>query len=332
MSVVSVEVRDQSQVAEARRVATTIATACGCTPTSTGRVALVATELATNLLKHGGGGELLLSTYDAEGSGGVQLLALDRGRGMQDVQACLRDGYSTAGSPGHGLGAVRRQSEFFDIFSQPGHGTAVLSRVVSVGAFQEQPESATKTGFITVPKPGEEVCGDALSIAPTQIGLTLLVADGLGHGQEAAVASLEAVRLFQRHVGLSLAELLQVMHAGMRATRGAAAAVVRFDTAQARVSFGGVGNIAGTVHTAGQSRHMISMNGTLGHVARKIQAFDYACPAGSLVILHSDGLSTSWSLEKYPGLQQRDPTLIAAVLYRDHARRRDDATVLVRKV
>ncbi|MET0659331.1 MAG: SpoIIE family protein phosphatase [Steroidobacteraceae bacterium] len=329
---VSVEVRDQSQVGEARRVATTIATASGCGPTGSGRVAIVATEMATNLLKHGGGGELLLSTYEAASSSGVQLLALDSGKGMQDVQACLRDGYSTAGSAGHGLGAVQRQSELFDIFSQPGLGTAVLSRVASADTLQARMGTSTNTGFVNVPKPGEEVCGDALCIAPTQTGLTMLVADGLGHGQEAAVASLEAVRLFLRHVGVTLAELLQLMHAGMRATRGAAVAIAHFDPVQARVSFAGVGNIAGIVHTAGQSRHMVSMNGTLGHVARKVQAFDYACPAGSVVILHSDGLSTNWSLEKYPGLQQRDPTLIAAVLYRDHARRRDDATVLVAKV
>ncbi|MET0985319.1 MAG: ATP-binding SpoIIE family protein phosphatase [Steroidobacteraceae bacterium] len=329
---VALEVRDQSQVAEARRLATTTAAASGCGPTSSGRVAIVATELATNLLKHGGGGELLLSTYEAPGSCGVQLLALDSGKGMPDVQACLRDGYSTAGSAGHGLGSVRRQSELFDVFSLPGLGTAVLSRVSSSETFQVQTSATARSGFINVPKPGEEVSGDALSIAPIQIGLTMLVADGLGHGQEAAVASLEAVRLFQRHAGLSLTELLELMHAGMRATRGAAAAIVRFDPAQPRVSFAGVGNVAGIVHTPGQARHMVSMNGTLGHNARKVQAFDYPCPAGSLVILHSDGLSTSWSLDKYPGLRQRDPTLIAAVLYRDHARRRDDATVLVTKV
>lgn len=328
----AVEVRDQSQVAEARRVAISVASASGCGATSSGRVAIVATELATNLLKHGGGGELLLSTYETSRSSGVQLLALDNGKGMHDVQSCLRDGYSTAGSAGHGLGAVRRQSEMFEIFSWPALGTAVLSRVAA-GETLTMPAGTTAcdVGFINVPKPGEDVCGDAHSVAQTDAGLTLLVVDGLGHGQEAARAALEAVRLFQRNAGRTLPEILEFMHVGLRATRGAAASIVRFHSTEPRVSYAGIGNIAGIVSHVGQTRHMVSMNGTLGLNARKMQTFEYACPPGSVVVLHSDGLSTNWSLDKYPGLRQRDAALIAAVLYRDHARRRDDSTVLVAK-
>jgi hypothetical protein len=75
---------------------------------------------------------------------------------------------------------------------------------------------------------------------------------------------------------------------------------------------------------------MISMPGTAGYNARKIQSFQYPF-TGGMVILCSDGLSTSWGLSKYPNLQSFHPTLIAALLYRDFSRRRDDATVLVGK-
>lgn len=326
---IAIEVRDPSHVAEARRIASSIAAASGSGPISTGRVAIVATELATNLLKHGGGGEMLLSSYEQRGAGGVQLIALDKGPGMRDLQACLQDGYSTAGSAGHGLGAVHRQSELFEVVSWPGLGTAVLSRVSAAETFTASSASTDGWGFVNIPKPGEDVSGDAFSVAHTASGRTIMVADGLGHGQEAAAAALEAVRLFQSNAARPLTDVLQFMHAGLRATRGAAAAIVRFDPQHPRVDYAGIGNIAGIVVAAGQTRHMISLNGTLGHNARKVQSFEYPAPAGSRVIMHSDGLATSWSVEKYPGLMQQHPTLIAAVLYRDYARRRDDVTVLV---
>ena len=94
--------------------------------------------------------------------------------------------------------------------------------------------------------------------------------------------------------------------------------------------YSGVGNIVGVIAANGELRRMVSMPGTAGHNARKIQAFEYPFTAG-LVILHSDGIASSWTLERYPNLVARHPTLIAAVLYRDLTRHRDDATVLVAK-
>src|SRR6202012_3364387 len=90
---------------------------------------IIATELSTNLIKHGSGGEILVGAYEDNESQGIEVLALDKGAGMSNVAACLEDGYSSAGTAGHGLGAVIRQSHFVDIGSWPGIGTAVLARV-----------------------------------------------------------------------------------------------------------------------------------------------------------------------------------------------------------
>lgn len=62
---------------------------------------------------------------------------------------------------------------------------------------------------------------------------------------------------------------------------------------------------------------------------RRRQAFTYPWSPDAVVVLHSDGLRTRWRLDAYPGLARRHPSLIAGVLYRDFARRRDDVTVLV---
>jgi len=327
---IDTSVKEASDVAEARRAATTEAQHQGFGENDVGRVALVATELATNLIKHGGGGELLVGSYEEGGTTGVEILALDKGRGMSNVEDCLRDGYSSAGTQGHGLGSVIRQSHFVDIASWPGVGTAVLAQVTSGKASPQRVPSHTGWGAVSVAKAEEEVCGDSWSVSRNGDVVTLFVADGLGHGQEAADASVEAVRVFQRFQGHQIPTLLDYVHGGLRSTRGAAVSLARFDPAAKKIVFAGVGNVAGVLSSNGTLRRMVSMPGTAGYNARKIQSFEYPFERG-LVILHSDGLSSSWSLGQYTNLDVAHPTLIAGVLYRDFGRRRDDATVLVGK-
>jgi anti-sigma regulatory factor (Ser/Thr protein kinase) len=325
-----VVVNDESQVGGARRAASNLAQQLGFGEVDAGRVALVATELATNLLKHGGGGEMLLVSCETGAGASVEVLALDQGPGMADVPACMADGYSSAGTAGGGLGAVVRLSQYVDIASWPGVGTGVLARLAA--GSQKPPENSNifEIGVVAVAKPGEEVSGDAWAVAENAGSCTLLVADGLGHGPEAAHASAEAVRMFHRFIGHQPATLLEYIHGGLRATRGAAASIARFYPDVGAMIFAGIGNVAGALVANGDLRRMVSMPGTLGYNVRKIQAFEYSF-GGGIVILHSDGLSANWTLSRYPSLQRSDPTLIAGLLYRDFTRHRDDATVLVAK-
>ncbi|MBV9533444.1 MAG: SpoIIE family protein phosphatase [Bradyrhizobium sp.] len=324
---IALAVQDQSQVSETRRRATEIAERQGFGGTDSGRVALVATELATNILRHGNGGELLVGAYGEGPNSGIELIALDNGPGIANVVASLADGYSTAGTAGKGLGAVVRQSHFVDIASWPGNGTAILARLKQ-GAPSEGFSDTSQIGAVSVPKLGEDICGDSWSVSVKPEATTLLVVDGLGHGPEAAEAAVAAVRLFHRFNGHRAPVLLEYIHGGLRATRGAAVSLARFQPGSGRIIYSGVGNVAGVIIANGELRRMVSMPGTAGHNVRKIQAFEYPFTAG-LVILHSDGISSSWTLDRYPGLAARHPSLIAAVLYRDLTRHRDDATVLV---
>ena len=327
---ISLEVNEGSQVAEARRVTVGIAEKHGFDTADAGRVALVTTELATNLIKHVGRGEILAGPY-AEGiETGIEVLALDQGRGMANVQNCLADGYSSAGTAGKGLGAVVRQSSFVDIASWPGVGTAVLARIGAVRDSTSKVDRRWSFGAVSIAKSGEEACGDSWAIEESGTTVTLLVADGLGHGPDAAEAAVEAVRLFRRFRGHQIPTLLDYVHGGLRSTRGAAVSVARYDPAARTVIFAGIGNVAGVLASEDGLRRMVSMPGTAGYNVRKIQSFQYPF-GGGLVILCSDGLSTSWTLARYPNLDKAHPTLIASVLYRDFARRRDDTTVLVGK-
>jgi hypothetical protein len=294
-------------------------------------VAIVATEAATNLSKHARGGVIILQGLQEDGAqGGLDILALDQGPGMPDVERCLADGYSTAGSPGAGLGAMARLSATFDIHSLPGTGTAVLARLWSAPLAGRPRASDLEFGAVSLPLAGEEVCGDQWAIAEVAGTTLLLVADGLGHGPQAAEAAREAVRVFRTQASLGPAGIIQAAHAALRSTRGAALAVARIDPEGGAVVYAGVGNIAGAIlgTAADRSTSLVSHNGTVGHTIRKVQEFTYPWAPGSLLIMNSDGLTTQWQLGRYLGLASRHPGLVAGTLYRDFKRGRDDVTVV----
>jgi anti-sigma regulatory factor (Ser/Thr protein kinase) len=324
----AVAIRDPTDVADARRRVGGMVAQLGYDFTAAGRVAIVVTELAQNLLRHGGGGEILAGN-DPQQPAGIEILALDRGPGMADVGACLRDGYSTGGTSGNGLGAVKRLVRQMLWHSVPGKGTAVLVRMGG----KDLAESAERnTAVLCVPETGETVCGDTAAIVVRPDGnIGILLADGLGHGPHAASASGEAARLFRKHATTSPRDMLTILHAGLRATRGAAVAAASIDPKAKQVTYGGIGNIAGFIIDAGGVRRMVSHSGTAGHTAGRMQDFHYPLHGGPVLVMHSDGLATSWSPKSHPGLFALDPLLIAGVLYRDHARGRDDASVVVWK-
>jgi anti-sigma regulatory factor (Ser/Thr protein kinase) len=323
-SQVVITVTEISQVAEARRRAGEVAARAGLDDTDAGKVALLVTELGTNLVKHATGGQILLRV---SGEKSVEIISLDRGPGIGNVSHCMRDGYSTAGSPGTGLGALRRVASECDIHSIPQKGTSILARVISRDVKNAAPDEP-QIGIVSVAKPGEEQCGDGWTINTLADRQLCAVADGLGHGPEAARASSLALKYVYEQRHRSPKEILEYVHAGIRSTRGAALSLAEISRAGRVVRFAGVGNVAGVILDGETSRHMVSLNGTLGYQAPTVIEFTYPWSETSLLILHSDGLSSRWSLASYPGLLARDPSLIAGVLYRDFARGSDDITVL----
>jgi anti-sigma regulatory factor (Ser/Thr protein kinase) len=320
-----VPVTEPSQVGDARRAAAAIAARLGFGTTPAGRLAIVVTEAAGNLVKHAGGGQLVWRQVGTPARPGVEMVALDRGPGIGEVARALEDGFSTTGTPGTGLGAIRRLSDDFDLYSGHGRGTAVLSRVY---AHPPAPDTTPlRSGAVCVPKPHEEVSGDAWAVDDRPAGARVLVVDGLGHGPDAHRAARAALAAAAPDRG-GPAETVEACHLALRSTRGAALAVAEIDLAAGRVRFAGVGNVTGAVFGGTRRQNMVSMNGTAGQGAARVRAFDYAWEPRATLVMASDGLATRWSLDDYPGLAARDPALIAGVLYRDHTRGRDDVTVV----
>lgn len=319
-----IAVNDTSQVAEARRLIGDFAATIGLPQERIDQLAIVVTELATNIVKHGSGGHLHARQFDDAEGAGLELIALDRGKGMSDVSRCLRDGYSTAGSPGNGLGAIGRFADSMQIYSRAGVGSAIMTRLL----LRQRGANRMAIGAVLAPYPGEKACGDNWSFADAGAGPTLLLVDGSGHGVEAARAAKTAVDSFIDNAERPCEAIIDAIHHALAPTRGAAVAVARIDPMAKLVRLVGVGNISALMVEPAGTRHMVSHSGTAGHVAPRIREFTYEYASPPLVILHSDGLATRWDIAAYPGLTVQHPTLIAGVLLRDHRRGRDDASVV----
>ena len=326
---VCVALEDSSHVSAARMGVQGLARDLGFDETRTGRASIAVTEVGTNVLRHGGGGSLFARSLARGESLGIEVLALDKGPGMANFTWSSLDGVSTRGSQGAGLGAIQRQSDEFDVFT--GRDLGTIMRMVFWNRDTAPDPSPYEIGAVCVPKSGETVCGDAWACELHPAGATFLVADGLGHGPDACRAAAMAVEALKSRPEDTAIRILDLAHGRLRPTRGAAVAVIRHESASGEIAFAGVGNISSCLWDgAGASRRMmVSHNGIVGHNVHRSQEYRYPWTPGALLVAHSDGLESRWDIGSYPGLAACHASIIAAMLYREHSRQRDDVVVLV---
>lgn len=327
-----VPINDTSSVHEARRVARGVAQALEFSPARVDQIVICASELATNVHKHTRGGAVYLQPTPGSEVRDLQLLAVDDGPGVEPFDRCLADGYTTTGTLGAGLGAVRRTATRFATYSQLSRGTVVFARFrAEPGPGMLAPEPVD-VGALCLPARGQEISGDAYRIVDTETDLTLLVADGLGHGTDAARASHRALASLRHSADPHPPGLLNAIHQRLVGTRGAAAAVVHLDLEHGTGEFCGIGNVAGLVLDEGllSSRRLGSRPGILGLQAPPgPQSQTFALPPYGILLLHTDGISARWDLAHYPGLLAQPAIVLAAILVRDFWRHRDDGTIVV---
>jgi anti-sigma regulatory factor (Ser/Thr protein kinase) len=333
-------VEDASAVPACRKAVQVLAERLQFSAARIGQLALAVTEAASNLYKHAVQGSLLLCVNRDGPQPGIDLVTIDAGPGVRDVSAAVRDGHSTAGTLGIGLGAIQRLADFSDLYSLAGRGTSLVARFCAVPVGTTPPDPPALGGAARPPKPpwgagllrpitGETECGDAYGAVEAGGAVTAVLCDGLGHGPLAAAAAAEGVAAVLEDPAGEPAAVLERVHRRMGRTRGGAVGIVRIDGQQAR--FAGLGNVAASIVSGGERKSMISLPGIAGHQARTIRQFEYQVPPGAAVILHSDGISSRWEAAALPGIAARDPLLIAAVLLAAAGIHRDDAGILVLK-
>lgn len=329
-----VRVEEPSATAACRGAALALAGRLRFPATRTDELALAVTEAATNLHKHARQGSLLLRIGRHGGKPGIELITIDAGPGVTDASQALRDGHSTAGSLGIGLGAIRRLADFCDLYSAPGRGTVLVARFRP-----ERGEITIPYAGLIRPMTGETECGDNFGAVArssgagrggvTEVTVTGVLCDGLGHGPLASSAASVAVTAVLGEPETEPAALVDRAHQQMRHTRGGALGVVQVSGHVVR--FAGLGNITATLLANGSRKNMLSVPGIAGHQARVIRQFEYETTPGAAIILHSDGISSRWEAAALPGLSGRDPLVIAATVLAEAGTHRDDAGILVLK-
>jgi anti-sigma regulatory factor (Ser/Thr protein kinase) len=319
-----IRVEDASAVASCRSTAAAMAGKLAFPQARADQLNLAVTEAASNLHKHAREGALLLRINNDAAVPGIELVTIDTGPGLRDVRAALRDGHSTAGTLGIGLGAIRRLADFCDLYSMPGHGTGLVARF-----WPAPPQPVAGCAGLIRPIASEIESGDAFVAIQAGQVLTGVLCDGLGHGPLAAAASSEAVASVLEDPHGEPAVLLERVHRRLDRTRGGAVGIVQISGPVAK--FAGLGNVAAWILSGGSRAGMTSVPGIAGHQARTIRQFEYRAPDDAVIILHSDGLSSRWDIGALPGLAGKDPLVIAAVLLAEAGIHRDDAGVLVLK-
>ena len=298
-----------------------------------GELDIIVSELLSNLVKYAREGELLVRPGNIAGTGSIELISVDSGPGMADPRQMMTDGVSTGGSLGQGLGAIQRLANEFELYSHPDHGTVVLVRVHQKAIPAPKRSPLAEVRWIIVPKPGETVCGDACYTTLTTSSLLLFLGDGLGHGQFAQVAVEKAIQTLEQVPVDSPATLLGAIHEATTGTRGLVGTCAVFDFATRKWSLCGVGNIVTKIRGVTGVKNYLPHNGILGHsVPRVLLDVDMPYARGQVVIMTSDGLQSRWNPARYPGIGGYDLSILAALIYKECARRTDDMSVLVSKL
>ncbi|HEY6186096.1 MAG TPA: ATP-binding protein [Pyrinomonadaceae bacterium] len=344
----SIEIGHEAQVGTARRAVHDYASELGFNETALAEIDIVVQEIGTNAVAYSTGGGWLHFTVTLGADPGLELFYWDTGPGIYNMDRAIRDGVSTSGSLGAGLGAIRRLMDDFEIYStlpmtgrltlsqkrRTSHGTALLARKwlrQDVEDWTPGREEAKRFGVWSRPHPQEEVNGDAYYIARRGERELLAVIDGLGHGQGAKEAADVACDTLDDWMGERPDELLAAAHDALRATRGAVMGIVVIDHQSEVFQYAGVGNIAVRVFGTQERISLVSTNGTLGLRLGSIRLWTHPWAEGATLFMASDGLSEAWDIQSYPGLLKRSPQLMAGILMRDYGREADDATVLVAK-
>jgi anti-sigma regulatory factor (Ser/Thr protein kinase) len=324
---------DRSYFAILKKEIHNLAVAASFPAGKVGEVDIIVAELVSNLVKHAGGGQVWVKLVEEEGTPGIELISVDNGPGMTDVTRMVADGVSTKNTLGQGLGAMKRLSDVFQVYSQKDWGTVILIRLFKqeLPHYRKLPVEDTRS--VVLPKPGETACGDGFYHVTTKECIKLFLGDGLGHGPEADKAVTAAGAAFLGSSETDPAEILRHMNNEVKKTRGLVGTVAVFDLARKTWRVCGVGNISTKIQSPSNARSLMPYNGIIGlNVPRTLNAQEVPFEKGQYITMCSDGLKSKWDVSRYAAIQRYDPSILSASLLKDYSRNTDDMSVAVCKI
>lgn len=337
MEAVAIFVQTASDIGHARRKAVHAANDIGFNDKAVDEIAIVTTELATNLVRHRTiHGKIIISSCERDGGTGIEILAKDRGPGIAAPHIATMDHWSSNGTSGCGLGAVKRLMDEFEIQSRHSPEameteTSKIGTRITARKWLTLDRPPPKFVFSANSRPylGETANGDSFFVREDEAGLLVAVVDGLGHGPEAAIASNAAVAYVRENPDRELQDIQRNLHRILSATRGAAVTLARIDFAEQHLTHIGIGNVATRVYPVGPSQ-LVTSRGIVGMgVLPHLRVNSMPWPKDGTLIVYSDGLSDQWDPSDASLQWNENVTAIGNSLMRKLAKSNDDATVVV---
>ncbi len=323
---------DDASVAVAREAVREAASERGFSAVAIGELAIVVSELATNQIRHARSGRIALRSIARDGVAGLEILAVDRGPGIEDPTEALRGEPRITGSLGTGLSSVLRMTDEVDFDVRLREGTCVAAR-----KFVEPVRRRREVAIFGRPFEDESRSGDDALVLRDDHRLLVAVADGLGHGAAAREASSGAISVLRatgaERVARDPGAVFDESHRALEGTRGTVLSIAAIDEEASELTHAAIGNVVTHVVGVDGSRAFGGPSFVLG--MRGAQVLGRARPehhplrARDVVILFSDGLSSRARLERGDDVLHDHPLLIAHRLVRAFGRETDDVTVAV---
>ncbi len=330
----SYKIDDRSLIPFIKREIHNLALQLGFTPHRAAETDIIIAELTSNLIKYAKEGELLYRAHHSDGHNQIEIYCIDHGVGIDNVVKIMNDGYSSSNTLGQGLGAIKRLSNDFHIYSMRNWGTIQYIKILDKS---EIPEPPLLTGFnystVRVNYPGEKICGDGYHIKYLKEGFQIFVGDGLGHGANANEAVQQAIKAFKLTRQTEPSAILREIHEEVKKSRGLVATIATVNYKTETWNICGIGNINTRIYRGLENKTYTPYNGIIGHnIPRTLNSTTVPYEKHQIIVMHSDGLRTRWNLNDMTSIIKQNPGVIAAALYKDNIRGTDDATVLVGKI
>jgi anti-sigma regulatory factor (Ser/Thr protein kinase) len=323
-----------AEVIAIRRISKEMAKDIGFDERVQEEIVLVVSELASNIIKYASRGIVTLTPVDLSQKNGLMIEASDRGPGFNENTA-LKDGFSSSGTLGCGLGAVNRMMDEFDIYTDENGQTG--TRIVCKRWLRDKSRSTSSgqcpfdIGIVSKPKHGETVNGDSFVIKHGNEQSLIAVIDGVGHGRLAHQAAQSARYYIEGHSELPFMDIFRGVDRACRSSRGVVMALASFDWNQMKLTFASVGNIEVKVFGAQEKFKFIVRRGIVGKNAPNPVITENDWRTDYVLALHSDGLSTHWNWNDFPDHSDRSAQFIAEHMHRALEKNNDDTTLIIVK-
>ncbi len=319
-----IAIRDEASISVAREEVRGVAARLGLSLEIGAAMATVTSELAYNQLKHARSGEIVIREIERDGVAGIEIVAADRGDGIEDPEHSLRGTGSSSGGLGVGLHAVRTLADEVDFDVRLGEGTCVWAR-----KFATRVRRRREVGILGRPHPDERVSGDHATFVRSPDSLAVAVADGLGHGPLARAASSVAITRFVENAHLAEDAILEICHSSLRETRGAVMAVAHVAEPDGTTSTASVGNVSAYMCGPSISQRFGGASFVLGSPGplRPPRTDHATLTPRDALLLFSDGITSRAHCDKRLDLLREHPIVIAQTIMKEFGRDDDDVIV-----